>query len=101
MARRRYVLQHCARVSQTDVFLQTSTVIGAESARSSTAGRLSPPIPLRDPKSATQVWINQEEAGLQDRGTWRRRRPGVVFDVSEDFTETETHPSRKSSRRPP
>ncbi|GJE90838.1 hypothetical protein PsYK624_069820 [Phanerochaete sordida] len=78
----------------------TSTIIGAESARSSTAGRLSPPLPQRDPKSATQVWINQEEAGLQDRGTWRRRRPGVVFDVSEDFTDTETHPSRKSSRRP-
>ncbi|EKM55553.1 uncharacterized protein PHACADRAFT_209070 [Phanerochaete carnosa HHB-10118-sp] len=58
----------------------TSTIIGGESARSSTAGRLSPPIPLRDPKAATEVWINQEEAELMDRGTWRRRRPGVVFD---------------------
>ncbi|KAI0690046.1 hypothetical protein BC835DRAFT_1366235 [Cytidiella melzeri] len=74
-----------------------NTVIGGESARSSTAGRLSPP--LRDPFAATQDWRNREEEALRDRGTWRRRRPGVVFDVVEEFTDTETHhPARKLSR---
>ena len=68
-------------------------MIGGESARSSTAGRLSPP--LQDPVEAANTW-RLKEAALGGR----RRRPGVVFDVSDDFTETETHhPARKLARR--
>ncbi|KAH9926224.1 uncharacterized protein B0H18DRAFT_1007067, partial [Fomitopsis serialis] len=54
-----------------------NTVTGADSTRSSTAGRLSPP--LRDPQTATHDWRNKEEAEFRGRGT-RRRRPGVTFD---------------------
>ena len=36
---------------------------------------------------------------MRGRGTERRRRPGVVFDVVEEFTDTETHhPARKLAR---
>ena len=70
---------------------------GADSTRSSTAGRLSPP--LRDPQTATQEWRNKEEADFIDRGTWRRRRPGVTFDVDADTPEKTTAP-RAPSRSP-
>ncbi|KZT67714.1 hypothetical protein DAEQUDRAFT_377805 [Daedalea quercina L-15889] len=65
-----------------------NTVTGADSTRSSTAGRLSPP--LRDPQAATQEWRSREAADLADRGTGRRRRPGVTFDVDADTPEKTT-----------
>lgn len=44
----------------------------------------SPSPPLRDPYLATEEWRNNEERELEDRGTHRRRRPGVTFEVLED-----------------
>lgn len=58
---------------------------GGDSTRSSTAGRPSPP--LRDPMTAAQEWRNQEEVVQQGRGTLRRRRPGVTFDIGEEVPE--------------
>ena len=73
-------------------------MIGGESARSSTAGRLTPE--LRDPMEAARSWRNKEEQQQTDRGTWRRRRPGVVFDLEDEYTDTETYnPMRKPGRR--
>lgn len=53
---------------------------------------LQPP-PLRDPLVAAQEWRNKEEAAMRDRGTARRVRPGVVFDVEEE------HPEHQRFRR--
>lgn len=39
---------------------------------------------------AAQEWRNQEEMDLHDRGTGRRRRPGVTFDEPEDKSDLET-----------
>ncbi|KAH9842642.1 uncharacterized protein C8Q71DRAFT_213588 [Rhodofomes roseus] len=78
-----------------------NTVTGADSTRSSTAGRLSPP--LRDPMTAAQEWRNKEEADFADRGTWRRRRPGVTFDIDPDAPERTTtiRAQSKGPRRQP
>ena len=55
------------------------------SMRTSTPGPYnSPSPPLRDPILATQEWRNNEERDMEYRGTHRRRRPGVTFDLSED-----------------
>ena len=66
------------------------------SQRSSTAGRPSPP--LRDPLTAAQEWRNNEESEQQGRGTLRRRRPGVTFDIGEDVPEDGRQPVQKSLR---
>lgn len=58
---------------------------GGDSTRSSTAGRPSPP--LRDPMTAANEWRNREEDEQQHRGTLRRRRPGVTFDVGEEIPD--------------
>ena len=69
---------------------------GGDSTRSSTAGRPSPP--LRDPMQAAQDWRNLEESAHQGRGTLRRRRPGVTFDVGEEVPE-DGRPSLQKSMR--
>ena len=69
---------------------------GGDSTRSSTAGRPSPP--LRDPMTAAQEWRNREEYEQQGRGTVRRRRPGVTFDVGEEVPENGRLPVQKSMR---
>lgn len=56
-----------------------------ESVRSSATSGLYPP--LRDPLEAAQEWRNQEEMDYHDRGTGRRRRPGVTFDEPEDKSD--------------
>ncbi|CCM02356.1 uncharacterized protein FIBRA_04451 [Fibroporia radiculosa] len=104
----RLLSKHHRTVSAASVEAEAGTaantvITGAGSTRSSTAGRLSPP--LRDPMLATQDWRNKEEAEFADRGTWRRRRPGVTFDLEDELTELSAEPStvrppRKSSRRP-
>ena len=66
------------------------------STRSSTAGRPSPP--LRDPLMAAQEWRNLEENEQQGRGTLRRRRPGVTFDVGEEVP-SDGRPSVQKSFR--
>jgi hypothetical protein len=38
---------------------------------------------------AAQEWRNQEEMEFHDRGTGRRRRPGVTFDEPEDKADAE------------
>ena len=38
---------------------------------------------------AAQEWRNQEEMDLHDRGTARRRRPGVTFEEPEDKSDRE------------
>ena len=70
---------------------------GGDSTRSSTAGRPSPP--LRDPMTAAQEWMNKEENEQQGRGTLRRRRPGVTFDVGEEIPEDGRGPLQKSFRQ--
>lgn len=59
-----------------------------ESVRSSATSGLYPP--FRDPIEATQEWRNQEEMDYRDRGTDRRRRPGVTFEEPEDKSDLET-----------
>lgn len=59
-----------------------------ESVRSSATSGLYPT--LRDPLEAAQEWRNQEEMDFYDRGTGRRRRPGVTFDEPEDKSDLET-----------
>ncbi|TFK85944.1 hypothetical protein K466DRAFT_493774 [Polyporus arcularius HHB13444] len=70
---------------------------GGDSTRSSTAGRPSPP--LRDPMTAAQEWRNKEENEQYGRGTLRRRRPGVTFDVGEEVAEEGRGPLQKSLRQ--
>ncbi|KAH9951926.1 hypothetical protein B0H21DRAFT_714886 [Amylocystis lapponica] len=86
-----------ASVDAVDGTVANTVITGADSTRSSTAGRPSPP--LRDPVIAAQEWRNREEAELAGRGTYRRRRPGVVFDVEENAGETQRPPQRISARR--
>ncbi|GBE81992.1 hypothetical protein SCP_0403680 [Sparassis crispa] len=86
-----------ASVEAVDGTVVNTVLTGGESTRSSTVGRPSPP--LRDPLVAAQEWRNKEEANQLDRGTWRRRRPGVTFDVEEDLNET-LRPARRIARRP-
>ncbi|PIL24092.1 hypothetical protein GSI_13844 [Ganoderma sinense ZZ0214-1] len=74
-----------ASVDAVDGTVLTAMLTGGDSTRSSTAGRPSPP--LRDPMMAAQEWRNQEEVVQQGRGTLRRRRPGVTFDVGEEVPE--------------
>ena len=38
---------------------------------------------------AAQEWRNQEEMDYHDRGTGRRRRPGVTFEEPEDKADME------------
>ena len=38
---------------------------------------------------AAQEWRDQEEMGFNDRGTGRRRRPGVTFEEPEDKSDLE------------
>ncbi|OBZ75097.1 hypothetical protein A0H81_04190 [Grifola frondosa] len=85
-----------ASVEAVDGTIANTIRTGADSTRSSTAGRPSPP--LRDPMVAAQEWRNKEEAEFRDRGTWRRRRPGVTFDVAEDRLE-EARPALQKMQR--
>jgi len=52
---------------------------------------------VRDPLVAAQEWRNKEEAELKGRGTGRRRRPGVVFDVAEEIPREQRY-TRQPSR---
>ena len=70
---------------------------GGDSTRSSTAGRPSPP--LRDPVTATQEWRYREEVEQYGRGTLRRRRPGVTFDIGEEIPEDGRGPLQKTLRQ--
>ncbi|KAL7283480.1 hypothetical protein ACG7TL_002913 [Trametes sanguinea] len=86
-------------VSAASVEAVEGTVInamltGGDSTRSSTVGRPSPP--LRDPLTAAYEWRNREEYDQQLRGTVRRRRPGVTFDVGEEVPEDGRVPVQKS-----
>ncbi|KAI8998540.1 hypothetical protein BD414DRAFT_575055 [Trametes punicea] len=88
-------------VSAASVEAVEGTVInamltGGDSTRSSTAGRPSPP--LRDPLMAAQEWRNREEQQQETRGTARRRRPGVTFDVGDEVPEDGRVPLQKSLR---
>lgn len=74
-----------ASVEAVDGTVANTVITGASSTRSSTAGRLSPP--LRDPVIAAQEWRNREEADQMYRGTLRRRRPGVTFEVEDGRSE--------------
>jgi len=67
---------------------QVSLSTPDESVRSSATSGFYPP--LRDPLEAAQEWRNQEETDFHDRGTGRRRRPGVTFDEPEDKSDLET-----------
>ena len=85
-------------------FTQISLTTPDESVRSSATSGLYPP--LRDPLEAAQEWRNQEEMDYHDRGTSRRRRPGVTFDEPEDKSDLETpipvtaiHQRPQSSKR--
>ncbi|KAJ3002673.1 hypothetical protein NUW54_g5720 [Trametes sanguinea] len=86
-------------VSAASVEAVEGTVInamltGGDSTRSSTVGRPSPP--LRDPLTAAYEWRNREEYDQQLRGTVRRRRPGVTFDIGEEVPEDGRAPVQKS-----
>ncbi|KAF9652875.1 hypothetical protein BDM02DRAFT_3183218 [Thelephora ganbajun] len=71
-----------------------------ESVRSSATSGFYPP--LRDPMEAAQEWRNQEEMDFHDRGTGRRRRPGVTFDEPEDKSDLEIPiPVSATHQRPP
>ena len=48
--------------------------------------------------TAAQEWRNKEETEQQGRGTHRRRRPGVVFDVGEEV-EDGPGPMQKTMRQ--
>ncbi|KAI5123371.1 hypothetical protein M0805_001792 [Coniferiporia weirii] len=66
-----------------------NTVVGSptSSRRSPTpsgAGPLTPP--ARDPIRAAREWRNNEERAFAGRGSHRRRRPGVTFDMTDDDT---------------
>lgn len=51
---------------------------------------------------AAQEWRNQEEMDYFDRGTGRRRRPGVTFDEPEDKSDLEIPiPVSTTHQRPP
>jgi hypothetical protein len=52
---------------------------------------------MRDPLVAAREWRNKEEAELKGRGTARRRRPGVVFDLTEEISPESRH-GRQFSR---
>jgi hypothetical protein len=69
---------------------QASTVRAspASSLRSSVAPAVPP---FRDPVQATHDWRNRAEADEGVRGSSRRRRPGVTFDVYEDQPQAEDH----------
>ncbi|KAH9901037.1 hypothetical protein C8Q73DRAFT_676606 [Cubamyces lactineus] len=85
-----------ASVEAVEGTVLTTLLTGAESTRSSTVGRPSPP--LRDPLVAAQEWRNREEYEQQVRGKIRRRRPGVTFDIAEDVPEEGRVPLQKSLR---
>ncbi|KAI0780820.1 hypothetical protein BD413DRAFT_619673 [Trametes elegans] len=85
-----------ASVDAVDGTVINAMLTGGDSTRSSTAGRPSPP--LRDPMTAAQEWRNREEYEQQGRGTVRRRRPGVTFDVGEEVPENGRLPVQKSMR---
>ncbi|KAI0362226.1 hypothetical protein OH77DRAFT_1491666 [Trametes cingulata] len=93
---RRHRTVSAASVEAVDGTVINAMLTGGDSTRSSTAGRPSPP--LRDPMTAAQEWRNREEHEQQVRGTLRRRRPGVTFDVSEEVPEDGRVPVQKSLR---
>ncbi|KAI0928559.1 hypothetical protein AcV7_008982 [Taiwanofungus camphoratus] len=93
---RRHRTVSAASVEAVDGTAANTVLTGADSTRSSTAGRPSPP--LRDPMVAAREWRNKEEAELTGRGTLRIRRPGVTFDVEEDLPEA-SQPQRRPPRR--
>ncbi|KAI0647153.1 hypothetical protein C8Q79DRAFT_607604 [Trametes meyenii] len=93
---RRHRTVSAASVEAVDGTVINAMLTGGSSTRSSTAGRPSPP--LRDPMTAAQEWRNKEENEQQGRGTVRRRRPGVTFDVTEEVPEDGRVPVQKSLR---
>lgn len=50
---------------------------------------------------AAQEWRNKEEEEYLDRGTGRRRRPGVTFDVNDRLEEEIPRLARRPTRRQP
>ncbi|KAI0375004.1 hypothetical protein BV20DRAFT_934875 [Pilatotrama ljubarskyi] len=93
---RRHRTVSAASVEAVDGTVINAMLTGGDSTRSSTAGRPSPP--LRDPMTAAQEWRNREEHEQQVRGTLRRRRPGVTFDVSDEVPDDGRVPVQKSLR---
>ncbi|KAA1474936.1 hypothetical protein DENSPDRAFT_804984 [Dentipellis sp. KUC8613] len=79
------------------------TVGGASTVITSPAGSTRSPTPKlpppqRDPVQATQDWRNREEAEIRDRGSHRRRRPGVTFEAYEDHPQAEKNKPSYASR---
>ena len=96
----RQLLDRSHRPFFTPFLIQVSLSTPDESIRSSATSGMYPP--LRDPMEAAQEWRNQEEMDYFDRGTGRRRRPGVTFDEPEDKSDLETPiPVSTSHQRPP
>ncbi|KAI0670279.1 hypothetical protein C8Q78DRAFT_114093 [Trametes maxima] len=93
---RRHRTVSAASVEAVDGTVINAMLTGNSSTRSSTAGRPSPP--LRDPLTAAHEWRNKEENEQQGRGTVRRRRPGVTFDIEEEVPEDGRAPVQKSLR---
>lgn len=83
----RQLLNHLHGLFLISFFVQVSLTTPDESVRSSATSGLYPS--LRDPLEAAQEWRNQEEMEYHDRGTSRRRRPGVTFDEPEDKSDLE------------
>ena len=80
--------------------MQVSLSTPDESVRSSATSGMYPP--ARDPLEAAEEWRDQGEMDYHDRGTGRRRRPGVTFDEPEDKSDLETPiPVSTSHQRPP
>ncbi|KII89208.1 hypothetical protein PLICRDRAFT_599729 [Plicaturopsis crispa FD-325 SS-3] len=77
----------------------TNTIVGSPTHSGLSQPPAYQPPPVRDPLTAAQEWRDREE--MMGRGSGRRRRPGVVFDVGEDrpgVRQTTRPPSRSRGR---
>ena len=54
--------------------------------------------PIRDAVEAAHEWRNKEEMGYLKRGSHRRRRPGVTFDLTDDETPSKNNRQLRVSR---
>lgn len=57
--------------------------------------------PTRDTSEATEAWRNQGEAftGAREKQNTRRRPPGVVFDVEEEYPDAVKRRPRRVKTR--